>query len=171
MADEQVTAKAAVQQLKRCFSPPNRRWLVQIIQSSLILLPYSYIVFLSCWFCFCCSDFSGLLPHHVARPVLCLYAIFSISSLYFFFTVFVRFLVSHAQTVVRFCNALPFAPVKFFACLCFALISKFYYALFASQTSGLCSAFPSLPANFLLACILFYSEDFVARALPYKHRV
>ena len=84
--------KLQFNKLKRCFSLSNHWSLVQIIQSSLILLPYRYTVFLSCWFCFCCSDFSGLLPRHVARPVLSLYAIVSISSLYFCFTVFFKFL-------------------------------------------------------------------------------
>ena len=82
--------------LKRCFSLSNRWWLVQIIQSSLILLPYRFTVFLSCWFCF--SDFSDLLPRHVARPALSLYAIVSFSSLYFCFTVFFKFLALRLHT-------------------------------------------------------------------------
>ena len=33
---------------------------------------------------------------------------------------------------------------------------------FALQTSGLCSAFPSLPVNFFHVCVLFYSDVYYA---------
>ena len=62
---------------------------------------------------------------------------------------------------------------KYFARLCFVLLfSKLCYACFPSQTSGLCSAIPSVPESFLHACVLFYySVNYVMRALPHKHRV
>ena len=89
--------KLQLNKLKRCFSLSNRRWLVQIIPSSLILLPCWHVFFLVGFVCGC-SDFSGLLPRHVARPVLSLYAIFSISSPYFCFTVFFKFPVLRLHT-------------------------------------------------------------------------
>ena len=48
---------------------------------------------------------------------------------------------------------------KFFARLCLVYFSvNFCYAYFASQTSGLCSAFPSLPVIFWQACFVLSSK-------------
>ena len=52
----------------------------------------------------------------------------------------------------------------------FALFSNFCFAFFVSQTSGLCSAFPSAPA--IKSVTRFcYAENFVLLVLPKKHRV
>ena len=52
----------------------------------------------------------------------------------------------------------------------FALFSNFCFACFASQTSGLCSAFPSAPVKSVTRFCGF-SQNFVLRVLPHKHRV
>ena len=50
----------------------------------------------------------------------------------------------------------------------FSLFSNFCFAcLKASQTSGLCSAFPSAPVE----SVTRFRKNFVLRVLPYKHRV
>ena len=50
----------------------------------------------------------------------------------------------------------------------FSLFSNFCFAcLKASQKSGLCSAFPSAPVE----SVTRFSQNFVLRVLPYKHRV
>ena len=54
--------------------------------------------------------------------------------------------------------------------LYFALFSNFCFACFASQTSGLCSAFPSAPVKSVTRFCGF-SQNFVLRVLPHKHRV
>ena len=159
MADEQVPAQVAIQQAQSLLQPvqppvagPNHP--VEPNPAPLQVHSFSFLLVL-----FLLFRLSWLACTPVARPVLSLYAIVSISSLYVCFTVF-------------FCSALPFALVKFFARLCFALFSKFCYACFASETSGLCSAIPSVPESFLHACVLFYySVSYVMRALPHEHRV
>ena len=51
----------------------------------------------------------------------------------------------------------------------FALFSDFCFAFFASQTSGLCRAFPSAPVKPVSYTLLLrFSQNFV---LPHKHRV
>ena len=54
--------------------------------------------------------------------------------------------------------------------LYFALFSNFCFACFASQTSGLCSAFPSAPVKSVTRFCGF-SQNFVLPVLPHKHRV
>ena len=193
--------KLQFNKLKRCFSLSNRRWLVQIIQSSLILLPYGYTVFLSCWFCFVVQAFLACFHATLLAP-LCLYMLLLVFPRSVFALLCFSNFSPYASTrpAVRFCSALPFAPVKFFARLCFALFSKFCYACFASQTSGLCSAFPLgsckifarlrfvLFRRFCFACfasqtsglcsafpsvpvLFYYSVTYVLRALPHKQRV
>ena len=54
----------------------------------------------------------------------------------------------------------------------FALFSDFCFACFASQTSGLCRAFPSAPVKPVSYTLLLrFSQNFVLRVLPHKHRV
>ena len=52
----------------------------------------------------------------------------------------------------------------------FALFSNFCFACFASQTSGLCSAFPSVPVKSVTR-LCGFSQNFFLRVLPHKHRV
>ena len=50
--------------------------------------------------------------------------------------------------------------------------SNFGFACVASQTSGLCSAFPSAPVKPVSYTLLLrFSQNFVLRVLPHKHRV
>ena len=51
----------------------------------------------------------------------------------------------------------------------FALFSNFCFACFASQTSGLCSAFPSVPVKSVTR-LCGFSQNFFLRVLPHKHR-
>ena len=54
----------------------------------------------------------------------------------------------------------------------FALFSDFCFACFASQTSGLCRAFPSAPVKPVSYTLLLrFSQNFVLRVLSQKHRV
>ena len=54
----------------------------------------------------------------------------------------------------------------------FALFSDFCFACFASQTSGLCRAFPSAPVKPVSYTLLLrFSQNFVLRVLPHKHRL
>ena len=53
--------------------------------------------------------------------------------------------------------------------LYFALFSNFCFACFASQTSGLCSAFPSVPVKSVTR-LCGFSQNFFLRVLPHKHR-
>ena len=73
----------------------------------------------------------------------------------------------------RVCAVLFPRFLKVFARLCFVLLfSQLCFACFASQTSGLCSAIPSVPKSCLHACVLFYySVNFVMPTLPRKPRV
>ena len=52
----------------------------------------------------------------------------------------------------------------------FALFSNFCFAWFASQTLGLCSAFPSAHVK-SVTLLLRFSQNFVLRVLRHKHRV
>ena len=50
--------------------------------------------------------------------------------------------------------------------------SNFGFACVASQTSGLCRAFPSAPVKPVSYTLLLrFSQNFVLRVLPHKHRV
>ena len=62
----------------------------------------------------------------------------------------------------------PFPTVSFeFARFIFGLRAVYSFACFASQTQGLCSAFPRSPFEFVCFCL---SRN-VLRSLPHKHRV
>ena len=175
MADEQVPAQAAVQQAQALLQPvqppvagpnnpvePNPAPIYTGTQF-FFLVGFAFVVqtFLACF-------------HATLLALFCLYMLLLVFPRSIFALLCFSNFLPYASTrpAVRFCSALPFAPVKFFARLCFALFSTFCYACFASQTSGLCSAFPSVLVKFLRACVLFYySVNYVLRALPRKHRV
>ena len=66
------------------------------------------------------------------------------------------------------CNSLGSHKVCCTTVFNFALFSIFLFACFASQTPGLCSAFPSAP---VVCWTLLLLAIYVLRVLPHKHRV
>ena len=87
------------------------------------------------------------------------FALGSLLSLYAYVS---RFVIRTSPHKLRVCAVLaPRFPLEF----CTRAFSCF--ACFASQTPGLCSAFPSAPFEFVRLCL----SRFVMRTLPHKHRV
>ena len=172
MADEQVPAQAAVQQAQALLQPVQPPVAVSNNPVEPNPAPLRYTVFLLVGFVFVVQTFLACFHATLLAP-FCFYMLLLVFPRSILALLCFSNFSPYASTcpAVRFCSALPFAPVKFFARLCFALLSKFCYACFASQTSGLCSAFPLGSCKFFFhACVLFYSVDFVLRALSRKHR-
>ena len=119
---------------------------------------------LFCMFCLTNTGFVqcySLGSHKVCCTLVLYFAIFS----NFCFACF-------ASQTSGLCSAIPSAPVKSVVRLCLIFLYSviFVFACFASQTSGLCSAFPSAPVKSVTRFCGF-SQNFVLRVLPHKHRV
>ena len=99
---------------------------------------------------------------HFASQTSGLCSAFALGSLLSLYAYVSRFVIRTSPHKLRVCAVLaPRFPLEFctraFSCL----------ACFASQTPGLCSAFPSAPFEFIRLCL----SRFVMRTLPHKHRV
>ena len=99
---------------------------------------------------------------------------FSFGSRKVSYTLLLRFSQRILPHKLRFCAVLsPRLPQSLLnAFVEFVLFSNFCFACFASQTSGLCVqcfSFGSRKVRYLL--LLHFSQDFVLRVLPHRHRV
>ena len=115
-----------------------------------VMLCYVMLCYVMLCYAYFASQTSGLCSAFALGSLLSLYAYVS------------RFVIRTSPHKLRVCAVLaPRFPLEFctraFSCL----------ACFASQTPGLCSAFPSAPFEFIRLCL----SRFVMRTLPHKHRV
>ena len=114
---------------------------------------YAYVCYV-CYVMLCYAYFAS------QTSGLC--SAFALGSLLSLYAYVLRFVIRTSPHKLRVCAVLaPRFPLEFctraFSCL----------ASFASQTPGLCSAFPSAPFEFIRLCL----SRFVMRTLPHKHRV
>ena len=108
------------------------------------------LMFVMLCYAYFASQTSGLCSAFALGSLLSLYAYVS------------RFVIRTSPLKLRVCAVLaPRFPLEF----CTRVFSCF--SCFASQTPGLCSAFPSAPFEFVRLCL----SRFVMRTLPHKHRV